>query len=518
MEAQTAFASPHWRATEAGQKVLGMSGSAVDAAIAAAAVLTVVYPHMVSLGGDAFALMGDAQGTIVSANGSGAYARNASVVGIRDRHQGHMPTYGIDTITVPGGVAAWRDMHKRAGRLPWSALFTDAIELARDGTAVAAALARDLEQLQHTLIKDPGIREIFFDAEGSPASEGEIVRQPQLADSLSLIATEGADALYGGSVGANLIEGLSQRGSALTLEELTRQQTEFLEPISTVYRGHQVVTTPPNSQGFILLQILKTLQSMGLRGALGSERAGQLARLFSLTNDQRLRFVADPRVTQVDLDTLLSPSHIALIMREMQSNGRTNTMDETRPTGDTIAIVAADQYGGTISLIQSVYFSFGSMVLEPRTGILLQNRGSSFSLNPGIAATLRPGARPPHSLMPVMIKKDGDIVGVLGTMGGPSQPQIHAQLIQRLIDGEDPQSVVSETRWIVGNFGGGPGDVILVEERCPTGLREELAASGLPILVGSEWDDRVGHSQVIIRRSSFVSVGTDPRADAGVPR
>jgi gamma-glutamyltranspeptidase/glutathione hydrolase len=517
MDAEMAIASPHWRATEAGNRVLAESGSAVDAAIAAAAVLTVVYPHMVTLGGDAFALLGDADGAIVAANGSGAYAADASVDEVRRRNDGRMPTYGVDTITLPGGVAAWRDMHARAGRLPWPELFTEAIELARDGMEVAGALARDLDALRDKLVQDPGIREVFFDEDGVPASEGDHIRQPRLAESLSRIAEEGAEALYGGAVGSRLIEGLAARGSALTLEDLRRHRTEFVEPISVSYRGHEVVTTPPNSQGFVLLQMLEVLTDLGLTDALGSERADRLARLFAIGNRQRVQHLGDPRATEVDVAGLLARPRIDEILSGLESTPDAGPRDP-RPTGDTIAIVATDRFGASISLIQSIFFAFGSMVLEPTTGILLQNRGSSFSLEPGRTSTLRPGARPPHTLMPVMLRKDDEIVGVLGTMGGPSQAQIHAQLIQRLINGDDPQDVVSATRWVVGDYGDGPGDTVLVEERCAPDLRRDLAASGLPLVVGSEWDDRVGHSQVIMRAPGPIRVGTDPRADAKAKR
>lgn len=515
MVVERAIATPHWQATEAGKRILARGGSAVDAAISAAAVLTVVYPHMVSIGGDAMALMAGEDGEIVAVNGTGAYARNARREDISFRHAGQMPSYGVDAITVPGAVAAWQDMHTRSGRLAWAELFSDAIALARDGMAVAGALSRDLESLKAGLVKDRGLRSLFFDSEGAPFGEGMIVRQPALAETMTLIAELGAAVLYGGSVGARLVDGLSRQGSALTLGDLSRHQTEFVQPISQSYRGLEVVTTPPNSQGFVLLQILGALSRMGISGALGVERAHQVARLFAASNAER-SYLGEPTNMAVSVDELLSEEHISLILNKVAQETRSAVEQSPRPTGDTVAIVAIDDRGEAVSLIQSVFFAFGSMILEPSTGILMQNRGSSFTLEEGKAATLQPGVRPPHTLMPVMLRREGQLNAVLGTMGGPSQAQIQAQLIQRLIDGEPPQHLVSQPRWVVGRYDGVHEDVVLAEARCSEDLRAELTKSGLPVAIGSEWDDRAGHSQVLLRNGMTVQVGTDPRADAKV--
>jgi len=510
------ISSPHRLATRAGERVIAAGGSAVDGAIATAAVLTVVYPHMVSLGGDAWALVSPTAGEVVAVNGSGSYAHEADPAALRVRHGRSLPTYGIDTVTVPGGVAAWRDMHARWGVMPWADLFVAAIALAREGVTVPSALAREIRAHVEMIARDPGLASTFLDDSGKPIGEGTRLVQPVLARTLTAVASDGAQSMYGGAVGAAFVEGVRNLGSSMNLDDLAAHQTEFVEPIRRTFRSVEVVTSPPNSQGFVLLQLLAAFEQLNLTGPVGDQDPAVVARLFSLSNAERARLLADPRIAPLDVDAVLSDDYIAELVAHAKDSASVAWQGEgaPRPDGDTVAIVAMDGEGSAVTLIQSIFFAFGAMLLEPSTGIVLQNRGTSLSLSPTDAARLEPGARPPHTLMPVMLFRDSKAEFAVGTMGGQAQAQIQAQLIQRLELGEAPDSVVGNARWAVGPYGEGTNDHIMVEGRLSASAVAGLQASGLPLVRGAAWDDRAGHSQILQRIDGAIRRGTDPRADA----
>lgn len=513
----THIAAPHWRARRAGEAVLSRGGSAVDAAIASAAVLCVVYPHMVSLGGDAWALISPTPQETVALNGSGRAAASASGDELRAVHGDSLPTYGIDTVTVPGGVSAWAEMHQRWGVLPWRELFDDALELARDGVEVASALSREIVMHRERLRADPGMSSVFLDRDGNPLSEGALLRQSALARTLESIATRGADEFYQGQLAERFVAALGRLGSRLTVDDLAQHTADFVDPVRGTYGPFEVITSPPNSQGFVLLQLLAAFEQLGLEGRIGAERAAEVARLFSLSNRERERHLADPAVAPIGLDRLLSKNHIADLVLAAGNANPTTAPLSPRPDGDTIAVVAMDDEGRSVTLIQSIFYAFGAMVLEPGTGIVLQNRGTSFSLRPEHPARLTGRARPPHTLMPVMLARDSRVEYAVGTMGGQAQAQIQSQLLQNLVMGDSPQQAVDRPRWAVGPYGDPGTDAVLVEAALPSSVRDAIGAAGLPTVHGAVRDDRAGHSQIVQRTAKGVIAGTDPRADAVEP-
>lgn len=517
-ETKSHVAAPHWRARLAGESVIARGGSAVDAAIATASVLCVVYPHMVSLGGDAWALVSPHPTEVVGLNGSGRSAAADSIDRLRATHGAALPTYGIDTVTVPGGVAAWWSLHQRYGNLPWSELFLDATAAARNGAPVAAALARDINQHQDKLRKDPGMAGAFFH-NGLPLAAGDTLLQPRLADTLASIAENGADDFYRGDLARLVIAGLRRLGSALSIDDLGAHRSEFVDPLLGHSGPFDVYTTPPNSQGFVLLQLLAALEQMGVSSRVGAERSADVARLFSLSNRERERYLADPMRLQTGVEELLSSTHISHLIAQAESNNNDPPLvSSPRPDGDTVAIVSMDDSGQSVTLIQSIYYSFGSMILEPQTGIVLQNRGTSFRLDGGHPASWNPATRPPHTLMPVMLARNGRVEYAVGTMGGQAQAQIQSQLIHNLAFGDTPLEAVSRARWAVGPYGEPGVDAVLVEQTLPKTVRSGLAGAGMPVLLGGERDDRAGHSQIAHRTESGIVTGTDPRADAMEPR
>lgn len=513
-----AVASPHFLATRAGERALRDGGNAIDAAVATCAVLTVVYPHMCSIGGDIQALLGTPDGRVRALSGSGAAAFALSAPALRGTYPA-MPIHGVHPITVPGVIAAWADLHARGGSLSWGRLLEDAIELARDGAPVAKALGRDLDALGERLVLDPGLRGVFFHADGQPLQAGEFVHQPALAVSLQQIARDGPDTFYKGDIGARFIDGLRARGSLLTREDLAQHRSRWHDPLVTQFGSYEIFTTPPVSQGHVLVQLLSAMRKLGLENADPcGEAACVLARLCALTADLRDRHLADPEQVEVDVAWLTSDKVVDDLVRTASDIAlpMPATPPVARPAGDTVAVTAKDAQGHSVTVIQSIFHAFGAGMLEPGTGIVCQNRGAAFTLHEG-PAMLSGGRRPPTTLTASLLCRDGQIEAALGCMGGKSQPQILAQIIMRLLAQVPAAQALSEPRWVVGTFGQGNANVVLAESSVSDVGREALARVGLPIVLAAARDDRAGHVQFVRRRSDGIfESATDPRGD-GAP-
>ena len=513
--ARCAIATPHRLATEAGVEALRDGGNAIDAALAAAAALTVVYPHMCSIGGDIMALVALPHGGITAINGSGAAALACEPETLRE-HSPQMPLVGSASITVPGAVAAWESMSVLGGRLPLSSVIAPAITFAAEGVPIARSLDNAFRKFPK-VVPAESIDAIFADG-GVPLAEGRQLRQPALAESLQSIAADGASALYGGELGDRLIAGLRDLGSSLTLEDLERHATEISTPLAGQYGGVEVLTTRPNSQGFVLLEILAALAHLAeVPDPLGPHAAllAELCRMASLDRD---RYLADPRFAEVPVGDLLSESHGAELLNRARTRlgtGRGVGTSFSVAKGDTVAVVTADSEGNAASVIQSIFHTFGSGILEPATGIIMHNRGASFDLDPNLPNALAPGKRPLHTLMPVMVRRGDRLIGVLGTMGGKAQPQIHLQLLLRTLRSESPESALVAPRWVVGGLDEGQAvDVVHVERSAGESVLEGLARTGLKLNILEDKDEDVGHGQMIVRDATGgLMAGTDPRAD-----
>lgn len=510
-----AIASPHILATLAGERALRDGGTAIDAAIATCAVLTVVYPHMCSIGGDIQALVALPDGRARALGGSGAAAQASQAQVLRGVHAS-MPIHGVHPITVPGVVAAWADMHAQGGQLPWARLLQDAIALARDGVPVAAALGRDLDALCERLARDSGLRGVFFRPDGRALRTGETLRQLALAESLTHIAQGGSGAFYRGEVGARFIAGVQAQGSLLTREDLTQHHSRWLEPLTTRFGPFEILTTPPVSQGYVLMQLVSAMRRLGLEQADPCGEAGTvLARLCALTADLRDQHLGDPEHSKVDLEWLLSDTVIEDLVRAAVDLTRPMpvTPPRPRPNGDTVAVAAQDTQGYSVTVIQSIFHAFGAGMLELATGIVCQNRGAAFTLHDG-PAVLAGGRRPPSTLTPCLLRRDGNVEAAMGCMGGKSQPQILAQILMRLLSDKPATQALSAPRWVVGTFGKDDENVVLAESSVAEATRHALSKVGLPLVMAAARDDRAGHVQFVRRRDdgSFESA-TDPRGD-----
>lgn len=507
-------ATPHYLASLAGYRVLRQGGNAFDAAVAACAALSVVYPHMTGPGGDAFWLLYPAaEGRPRALNASGPAARRARPEAFAS--QGRIPERGPQAVlTVPGAVAAWGEVQARYGRLPLPALLEEAIELARHGFPVSAGLARWLALRAPLLAQDPAARAAFL-PEGRPPRAGELLRLPGLARTLEAIAGEGAEAFYRGPVAVAMVAYLREQGGLLEAEDLAAYRPRWEEPIRTTYRGLEACQCGPNSQGLAHLIMLNLLEGLDL-AAMGEGSASWIRAVVEATRlafALRDRYLGDPDFVAVPVAQLLDKGE-AERLRD-RAGPEPLPAGGPPPGGDTVCVVAADGEGNAACAIQSLYHEFGSGVVAGETGVLLHNRGCFFSLDPHHPNSLQPGKRPAHTLMPGMLLRDGRPYLVYGTMGGEGQPQTATILVTRVVDfGLDVQAAIAAPRWVWGRTWGEARRDLRLEARFPPEVQEELRRLGYPVVPIGAWDEAVGHAQAIrILEAGVLEGGTDPRAE-----
>lgn len=495
--AAAALATPHVLATDAGIAVLRDGGTAIDAAIAAAAVLAVVYPHNVALGGDLFALIRTPDGAVRCVNASGWAGARVDAVAMHARHGNGMPARGADPVTVPGGVRGWEAMRGFGSRISWSATLAAAEGLARDGVAVAPSLATHLVDPENADLFGTEDFDRAFRPHGVPLGVDDVLRQPALADTLATLRAGGPDVFYTGVIAEQMLAHLRAHESVLETSDFADFQPQIQQPLSADFDGLTVLTSPPNSQGFVLLSALAAVADDGIDDPLG-EGLGQLVRAFHQGNEIRDSRLADPRFADIDLTVGGQPQRPAGAAR-----------------GDTVGIAAVDAEGYAVSLIQSVYYAFGSGLIDPETGVLFHNRGCGFSLDPSSVNVIAPRKRPAHTLMPAMTLRQGRIAQVLSTMGGQGQPQILAQILLRALGGAGAVDAVAAPRAIVGNqCGDGGPDTVTVEADLPAAATASIRRAGFDPTEVPAGTEALGQANVVfVASDGSVTAASDPRSD-----
>jgi len=510
LAARGVVASPHALASAAGADALRAGGSAVDAAIACAATLGVIYPHMCGIGGDAFWLIYDAKARRVSyLDGGGRAARNATLDRFSDQNE--IPFRGVvpATLTTPGAVASFCAAHERHGRLPLARCLQDAIHYARDGYPVTKRLARWIEETKAELAQDPASAALFLRSPG---------KNPALARTLEAIASDGRAGFYEGEVARQL----ASLGGFFTQSDLAAQQAYWGEPIRSGYRGVTIYETPAPTQGFTVLEMLNLLEPLELskREFLGPDHVHLLVQAKQIAYNDRDRWLGDPRFVDIPIEKLLSKSY-ADERRRLLDPARALPWDkvpsEGSLAGDTVYVAAVDAAGNAASLIFSLYGVFGACVTSAATGVVLQNRGAYFSLDPAHPNRLEPGKVPLHTLIASLAFRDDRLWAVLGCMGADGQPQIHVQTYVAMIDfGLDIQQALSSPRWLSGRFGLGEArDTLHIEARFPPGTIDELERRGHPVDRWGDWNELAGHAHGITVDpvSDLLAGGFDPRSD-----
>lgn len=511
-----AVATPHTLATEAAAIAFERGGNAVDAALAAATTLAVVYPHMCGVGGDLFALVQHPAGDVVAINASGRAPAGADPAAAAAEGGGRMPEHGPLSVTVPGAVSGWQTLHGQGANLPWADAFTAAVAYAHGGVSVARSLAETLAEDAERLVRDPGLAEVFF-PKGGPAAVHEPVRQPALGATLQAIAERGPSAWYGGETGARYADGLRDLGVPIDVADMAGHRADLGTPLRARYRDVDVLVHPPNSQGFVLLEALRIVERMGIDPDPLGPDAGSLAHVLRAAARDRDLHLADPDTMRLHPSTLLDDGHLGAVADTVRDGVPGASPDPIHRSGDTIALVTADAEGRGVSLIQSLYDGFGAGLLEPSTGVVAQNRGACFTLEPGHANVLAGGKRPAHTLMPVAVQRAGRLEAVAGTMGGSAQPQINAMVLIRAIDlAMSPAEAVAAPRWLVGGMSaeaGSPG--VVAEADVATDVTDRLKTAGYVVDTVGERDGSVGHAHLIRARPDGFDAGSDPRADGG---
>jgi gamma-glutamyltranspeptidase/glutathione hydrolase len=459
--------SGHAAATLAGIEVLKSGGSLIDAMVAASAALAVVVGQATSIGGDCFLLFHEAAtGSTFGLNASGV----APALATPERFPDGMKTRGPLAPVVPGLVRAWEVMHRRFGRLPWKRLFDRAIELA-DGHPVSKVLAERLPENRDALAADPGCAALYL-PRGRPLQVGDMLRQGALAASLRAIARHGADEFYTGELAGRIARYQEARGGLIRAADLAAYWPLWVEPIATKYREHRVEVMPPNSYGVLLLMQLNGLAALD-GAALTHSVAQRLAYQINAMHGafDSVAMIADPRAVPDAVEKLLGPG-MSASMRGAVLNGTAHRKVAER--GGTACLLLADAQGNAISMVQSVFNVFGSMMLDPETGILFNNRMQGFTHRSGQPNSVGPGRRPAHTLCPVLVRRDGRVRYALATPGGLSQTLTNVQVLSYLLDeGYDVAAAVEAPRWCNTRT----GDVLLDGEFAPA-IASELAQMG----------------------------------------
>ncbi|MDO5502915.1 MAG: gamma-glutamyltransferase family protein [Actinomycetia bacterium] len=506
-------ATSHPAAAAAGRGILRAGGNAVDAAIATAAALTVVEPTSNGLGGDAFALIWDGA-DLHGYNGSGRAPAALTPDALRARGQSTMPLHGWGSVTVPGQVRAWGDIHERFGRLPWSQVLAPAVDLAAQGTivpdVVAHHWARGVQDARRMSGPECAAFLATFAPDGRVPKAGERVSLLSHARTLERLADVGANDFYIGRIGMALAQFSAQTDGFITIEDLVAHEGEWVEPIRMGYQDYEIAEIPPNGQGIAALMALGILDGLDLGDDL--ESAASLHRQIDamrLAFEDAFAHVADPSQVEVPTRGLLDPAYLR--GRRSLIGARAGRFTAgSPPRGGTVLLCAADEDGQMVSFIQSNFHGFGSGVVLPEWGIALQNRASGFVLEEGHPNELRPGARPFHTIIPGFLFRDGTPLGPFGVMGGHMQAQGHVQVVLRTSRGADPQQALDAPRWRVDSDV--LGDVVLLEPGL-AGAADELVRMGHQVRVLN--DGGFGRGQAIWRDPAGTGwiAGSETRCD-----
>ena len=514
-------------ASAAGLQVMQEGGNAIDAAVTAAAVLAVVEPTMTGIGGDVFALVYDAKTKQLRAlNSSGRAGSKANADLLLAKGETDMPGAGVHTVTVPGALAGWAELLAKHGTISLARALQPAIRYARDGYPVAEMVADEWEGGARKMAEDPASAAVFL-PNGRPPKTGEVFRNPDLANTLEQVAKGGRDVFYKGAIANAIAADMERRGGFLTAADLAAHKADWVEPIGTNYRGYDVYEMPPNTQGFVALEMLNILEGFDIK-SLGHNSAEYLHLLVEAKRigfADRSAYLADPdHVPAHVLKALISKEYAATRRKEIDRSraaagykpgtfaGGTASPDagaffDGRDRGDTIYLAAADGQGNAISFINSLFGTFGSGVVVPGTGVVLHNRGSGFTLQKGHPNRLAPGKRPFHTLVPAFIMKDGKPLMPFGVMGGDNQAQAHAQVVVNIVDfGMNVQDAGDAARVRHG------GEGLAAESGIGDAIRAALVKLGHQVRDGR--GAMGGYQAVFIDPKTGVLMGgSDPRKD-----
>lgn len=503
-----AVATSHALATNAALGILKEGGNAVDAAIAASACLCVVEPHMTGLGGDCFAIIGEADGTLHGLNGSGRSAAKANLDWYLDNGFTSLEETSPHAITTPGSVRAWEAMHQKFGRTDFTRLFADAIHYAEEGFAIAPRVAKDwaanVDKLKNNEAASANLLK-----NGTSPEVGEKFYMPLLAKTLREVAIKGAAAIYQGAIAEDIADTVQGMGGFLSEEDLAGVSADWVDLISTDYQGHTLHEIPPNGQGLTAIMLVKLLAKLKNGEAVdGVERAHLEMELGRISYVARDAYIADKDHMNYSVEQLLSDGHIDQLAALYNPQAHNPNIALPDPTGsDTIYLSVVDRDGMAVSFINSVFNWFGSGIMAPNSGIILQNRGSGFNLIRGHANSIGPSKRPFHTIIPAMVTKNGKVSHSYGVMGGSYQAMGHAHVLSNMLDyGMDPQQALDDPRMFWDADG-----ALQLEDTISQEVQSELETKGHVCTRGAVH----GGGQIIQidHEQGVLIAGSDPRKD-----
>ena len=513
---EAAVTSDHVLASTAGTEVLKRGGNAVDAAITMAAVLTIVRPHMNGVGGDNFMLIRLAKtGEIIALNGSGAAGSKATPAFFAEKNLTSIPSSGILSVSVPGAVRAWADALQRHGTITLSQALQPAIRYAERGFPVSPRLHIDINEAKRKLSADPELARIFLPNGEAPAV-GSLLKQPELGRTLRAIATSGPDVLYKGTIAKQIAAFMDREGGLVTAADLAKHRSGWEKPISSTYLGNHVIAFPPNTQGVTLLESLN-LAELGDLKASGRNSVDYIHTLVEgskLAYADRDKFIADPKFSEVPVERLISKEYAADLARRLRDKLKANDANANANrdgTGDTVFLGVVDKDGNAVSMIQSLFASFGSGRMVPGTGITLHNRGNLFELDPTHANVVAPGKRPFHTLCPAMVlNPDRSLKMIVGTPGGDGQPQTLTQVITNITQfGLTPQQAVEAPR-----FRWYGRERVGVEPGISAEVRDALTKRGHQVTLQEPSEEFGGAQVILVTPTGGRVAGADPRREA----
>jgi len=513
--------APHSAAVEDGRAILAEGGNAIEAMLAMAASIAAVYPHMNHIGGDGFWLIREPSGRVRALMGAGRAGSRATIALYREAGHDAIPARGpLAALTVPGAIAAWmlaQDAAKaQGGKLPLDVLLAGAIKHAREGYTVTRSQARLTAEKLPEMNEAVGFKQAFL-IDGKSPEVGAKLKQSAFAATLDHLSHTGLDDFYRGDVGRELAADLERIGSPVTRADLAQYRAWVDAPLSVAIQAGTLYNAPPPTQGLASLIILGVFDRLRIQHAESFEHIHGLVEATKRAFRVRDRVVTDPDRITVDLDRFLSPAFLD------EQAGKIDMRKAARwpappSEGDTIWMGAADASGLVVSYIQSLYWEFGSGVVLPRTGVLMQNRGASFSLDPKALNALAPGRRPFHTLNPALAAlKDGRVIAY-GTMGGDGQPQSQAAVFTRhVLFGQPLDKALDAPRWLLGRTWGSTVTILRMESGFDGNLIDRLMAAGHDVAVLDEpYSDTMGHAgAVVLHPDGTLEGGHDPRADGG---
>ncbi len=515
-------------ATLAGVRVLMEGGNAIDAAVATAAVLGVVEPGSLGIGGDAFALFYSAKERALKAldaSGRSPYAANLDFC--RKNGFKGMPQRGIHSVTVPGAVHGWSILLSACGAMPLGKVLQAAIEYSEEGFPVAELTAQSWQESEASLQDDEGAA-INYLVNGRAPKAGEIFKNPRMAKTLRRIADEGADVFYKGDIAEKIVRCSDKQGGLFALKDFTDHRSDWVEAVTANYRGYDIYELPPATHGFVTLEMLKIVEGFDVK-AMGAQSADALHLMIEakkLAFADRDRYLADRDYMKVSVKDLFSPERVKTLLTRIRMDRVVDELETLPPSrtpsvspprrgrtkegargADTEYVAATDSEGNLVSFIQSNFMGFGSGVVEPETGIILQNRGHLFSLDENHPNCVGPHKRCVHTLMPGLIMKDGKPFAALGLKGGHVQPQVQVQIITNLIDfGMTVQEAIAAPR-----FNHMESVKAGLEPAIPESTVEELKRRGHQIVSGAAESFGGAHAIMIHPESGAFIGGSDPR-------